>query len=125
MVNAFVFFHFVTVILMSTMVGIKLIVKLCCFGGELFPILCNIKIIQIVIYCYHYMAMKSAVLHQTKCVLFHFDFFMNLSLKLLHFCWLNRGATDKYLGIPMQFKQENVLETRLGINYAYRGRIWS
>jgi len=95
------------------------------WGGGLFPVLCNIKIIHIVIYCYHYMAMMLAVLHHTKCVLFHFDFFMNLSLKLLHFCWLNRGATDKYLGIPMQFKQENVLETRLGINYAYRGPIWS
>ena len=79
-VDAFVFFHFVTVILMSMMVCIKLIVELHCFWGELFPILCNIKIIQIVIYCYHYVAMTLAVLHHTKCVLFHFDFFMNLSL---------------------------------------------
>jgi len=68
-------FCFVTVILISTMVGIlKLIVELHCFGGKLFPTLCNIKIIHIVIYCYHYMAMTLAVLHHAECLLFHFDF---------------------------------------------------
>jgi len=44
------------------------------FWGEVFPILCSIKIIHIVIYCYHYMAMTSAVLHHTKCILLHLDF---------------------------------------------------
>ena len=73
MVDAFVFFCFVPVILMS-MIPIKLVVhELRCFGGEL-SILCNIKIIHIAIYCYSYMAMTSAVPHHTKCVLSYFDF---------------------------------------------------
>ena len=66
MVDAFVFFCFVPVILMS-MIPIKLVVhELRCVG--------DIKFIHIAIYCYSYVAMTSAVPHRTKCVLSYFDF---------------------------------------------------